>query len=348
MTAAYKIALAAAAMLLVLVVALLLMTSDDGADPAATGDDGVAARGGPEAGVPDFPRQVDRPEREPTVTFGEAVLPGDDDTPGGGAAGNSLTIGRAAAGSDPFEMQASPLYADTRTLTGDADGPRSRDEAIDLLEPDADANDARVDPLPDLVAEDDTLAAAPLDGGLTLGPTDAVDRTRIADALGEAEPARDRDVVSTALPLPVEPVDDEPEPTPRTPQPATTHTIASGETFSRIAVRLYGDEKYWVAIAQANPLIDPERLRVGQEIRLPSPAEVADNAAPAASDLPDGRTTYTVKSGDSLSEIAQQFYGNATQWRRIHEANRSLIGSDPTDLRAGMKLTIPPPNEGAR
>ena len=346
MTAAYKIALAAAAMLLVLVVALLLMTSDDGADPAAAGEEGkVATRGDAEAGVPDLPRQVDRPEREPTVTFGEAVLPGDDDTPGGGAAGSSLTIGRAAAGSDPFEMQASPLYADTRTLTGDADGPRSRDEAIDLLEPDADANDARIDPLPDLVAEGDTLAAGPLNDGLTLGPTDAVDRTRIADALGEAEPTRDADPVPAP---PAPPVDDEPEPTPPAPQPATTHTIASGETFSRIAVRLYGDEKYWVAIAQANPLIDPERLRVGQEIRLPSPAEVAGSAAPAASDLPGGRTTYTVKSGDSLSEIAQQFYGNATQWRRIHDANRSLIGSDPTDLRAGMKLTIPPPDEGAR
>ena len=335
MTAAYKIALAAAAMLLLLVVALLLLDGGDEPDATARGDaveEGVAPDAA-EPGVPDLPRQVERPEREPRVTFGEAVLPGGDDTPGGGATGGTLTIGRAAAGSDPFEMQASPLYADTRTLLDEGDPARSRDEAIDLLEPGA--ADAGGGTLMDGAGGDD--AAAP---GLTLGPTDPVDRVRIEEALGNPQPA--------AAPTTLEPEDVSSAKVEAEPAPASTHTIASGETFSLLAARLYGDEKYWVAIAQANPLIDPERLRVGQEIRLPSPDEVAGSAAPAASDLPGGRTTYTVKSGDSLSEIAQQFYGKAAQWRRIHEANRSLIGSDPADLRVGMKLVIPPPDEGAR
>lgn len=46
--------------------------------------------------------------------------------------------------------------------------------------------------------------------------------------------------------------------------------------------------------------------------------------------------TYTVKQGDFLSSIAQQFYGNSSEasWRRIYEANIALIGPDPTQLKA--------------
>jgi len=56
----------------------------------------------------------------------------------------------------------------------------------------------------------------------------------------------------------------------------------------------------------------------------------------------DGQT-YTVKQGDFLSSIAQKFYGDGSEasWRRIYEANIALIGSDPTEIKPGMVLTIP-------
>ncbi len=354
MTAAYKIALAAAATLLVLVLALLLLGGDGAGDAAApTADGGTAGSDGAAGrGIPDLPRNGAEPQREPTVTFGEAILPGDgSDTPGGGG-GDTLTLGRTAAGSDPFEMQASPLYADPRPLPGAGSPPRSRDEAIDELEPDSpDGPDVATPDGRGLVL-DAAEADDPTATGRTLGPTDPVDRMSVSDFVAANPiPPIPADPVPTSFPVPPPPAK---QPPPKDPapgiaeRPATTHTIASGETFSSLAAKLYGDQKYWVAISQANPLIDPERLRVGQEIRLPDPAEVSGDAAPAKSDLPEGRTSYTVKSGDSLSEIAQQFYGKATQWRRIHDANRALIGSDPADLRAGMKLVIPPPNEGAR
>ena len=31
---------------------------------------------------------------------------------------------------------------------------------------------------------------------------------------------------------------------------------------------------------------------------------------------------YTVKSGDTLSKIADQFYGNGAKWEKVYEANR--------------------------
>ncbi|MET0646626.1 MAG: LysM peptidoglycan-binding domain-containing protein [Pyrinomonadaceae bacterium] len=47
--------------------------------------------------------------------------------------------------------------------------------------------------------------------------------------------------------------------------------------------------------------------------------------------------THTVKSGDTLSEIGQQ-YGVA--WRDIFEANRDQL-DDPDKIRPGQKLRIP-------
>jgi nucleoid-associated protein YgaU len=50
--------------------------------------------------------------------------------------------------------------------------------------------------------------------------------------------------------------------------------------------------------------------------------------------------TYTVKSGDTLSKIAQQFYGNASEWKQIQTANSDLI-RDPDKIQAGWTLRIP-------
>lgn len=50
--------------------------------------------------------------------------------------------------------------------------------------------------------------------------------------------------------------------------------------------------------------------------------------------------TYTVKSGDSLSRIAKQFYGDANKWHRIYEANRDKI-KNPDLIHPGQEFTIP-------
>ncbi|MEK6246466.1 MAG: LysM peptidoglycan-binding domain-containing protein [Pseudomonadota bacterium] len=50
---------------------------------------------------------------------------------------------------------------------------------------------------------------------------------------------------------------------------------------------------------------------------------------------------YEVVSGDSLSKIAKREYGNATEWKRIYEANRDIL-KDPDKIYPGQKLKIPP------
>jgi nucleoid-associated protein YgaU len=54
----------------------------------------------------------------------------------------------------------------------------------------------------------------------------------------------------------------------------------------------------------------------------------------------DGNQTYTVKKGDTLSKIAQHFYGSPKKWRRIVDANKDKLGQSQM-LKAGMTLVIP-------
>lgn len=53
-----------------------------------------------------------------------------------------------------------------------------------------------------------------------------------------------------------------------------------------------------------------------------------------------GARSYTVKSGDTLSKIAKDHYGDASQWKKIQAANADLI-RDPDKIQAGWTLKIP-------
>ena len=50
--------------------------------------------------------------------------------------------------------------------------------------------------------------------------------------------------------------------------------------------------------------------------------------------------TYTVAKGDTLSKIAREFYGKASAWPKIFEANRDQL-DDPDRIRPGQVLRIP-------
>lgn len=49
---------------------------------------------------------------------------------------------------------------------------------------------------------------------------------------------------------------------------------------------------------------------------------------------------YTVKSGDTLSKIARQFYGDPSKYMLIFESNRPML-SDPDKIYPGQMLRIP-------
>jgi len=51
-------------------------------------------------------------------------------------------------------------------------------------------------------------------------------------------------------------------------------------------------------------------------------------------------TFYTVKSGDSLSKIAKEHYGDPMRYPEIFEANKPML-SDPDKIYPGQTLRIP-------
>jgi len=53
-----------------------------------------------------------------------------------------------------------------------------------------------------------------------------------------------------------------------------------------------------------------------------------------------GFTVYTVQSGDTLSSIAQQFYGDPERFRTIFQANRNVL-EDPDEMFPGQELRVP-------
>lgn len=53
-----------------------------------------------------------------------------------------------------------------------------------------------------------------------------------------------------------------------------------------------------------------------------------------------GLQTYTVKSGDTLSKIAKQYYGDAGQYMKIFEANKDKL-TNPDQIKPGQELKIP-------
>lgn len=67
----------------------------------------------------------------------------------------------------------------------------------------------------------------------------------------------------------------------------------------------------------------------------PVPAEVRPAPAPAPAQV------YVVQQGDTLGKISRKFYGTTGRWEEILNYNKNIL-SDPTKLRPGMELKIPP------
>ena len=51
--------------------------------------------------------------------------------------------------------------------------------------------------------------------------------------------------------------------------------------------------------------------------------------------------TYTVKNGDCLWNIAKKYYGDGSQFMKIYNANKDVIGANYNLIYAGTVLTIP-------
>ncbi len=122
---------------------------------------------------------------------------------------------------------------------------------------------------------------------------------------------------------------------------ARTHVVAPEDNFSTLAERYYGSQSYAEVLVQANPNVDPRRMKIGSRIRIP-PLNPDDAGAPARSEARElGTRRYNVQEGDSLYAIVDAKLGTGARWSEIYELNKAVIGADPSRLKVGVALTPP-------
>jgi hypothetical protein len=99
----------------------------------------------------------------------------------------------------------------------------------------------------------------------------------------------------------------------------------------------------WDQIKRLDPGFSDLTCDLTVDTSLPQPGQSQQSppsmSAGASASGGQGRR-YTVKSGDTLSKIAKEFYGRADQYTRIFEANRNVL-TDPDKIRSGQELVIP-------
>jgi LysM repeat protein len=71
-----------------------------------------------------------------------------------------------------------------------------------------------------------------------------------------------------------------------------------------------------------------------------SPDKTAPNTKPTSTKPGVNPKTYVVREGDTLASISRKFYKTSGRWKKIRDANKSVI-DDPAKLKPGMTLTIP-------
>jgi LysM repeat protein len=121
---------------------------------------------------------------------------------------------------------------------------------------------------------------------------------------------------------------------PVAPATVTEHKIVKGDSFAKLATEYHVST---AAIQAANPGVESTKLQIGQTIKIPAPttaSSVTTSGGAPSSTSATGSTTYTVKSGDTLIRIGNQFGVTAKAIRTENHLTTDKI-------RVGQKLRIP-------
>lgn len=101
----------------------------------------------------------------------------------------------------------------------------------------------------------------------------------------------------------------------------------------------YGEEDGSGDVYYSLSLKDYRRIRVRTLSKKDN--EKKQEAKRPVPPKPKAEKTYVVKRGDNLWNISKRFYGNGNQWRKIYNANKKVIGSNPNLIYPKQRFVIP-------
>lgn len=107
-----------------------------------------------------------------------------------------------------------------------------------------------------------------------------------------------------------------------------TYIVKAGDTLSGIAMAL---GTTYQTLATLNGITDPNRIFVGQVIKIPSSEKLASD------ETPEKENEYTVQIGDTLWDISMKFYGTASYISDIQKLNNLTS----VYIYPGQKLKLP-------
>ena len=105
--------------------------------------------------------------------------------------------------------------------------------------------------------------------------------------------------------------------------------------ISGVAPSTEAKNKVWDQIK----LVDPMFSDLTADFRVEEAVRTQTAGAAAGGGQQDVQT-YIVQPGDTLSKISQRFYGVASRYMKIFEANRDQL-TDPNKIQPGQRLKIP-------
>jgi nucleoid-associated protein YgaU len=130
------------------------------------------------------------------------------------------------------------------------------------------------------------------------------------------------------------------------------YVVSQGDSLRSICSSKYGDAGLANAVAFWNGISSANSIEVGQQIELPTRKALISTPlntptqeyqeteiAPTPNPTPNFGT-YTVKIGDTLSEIAQKVCGSARFTNKLITLNKKTL-PNPDRLQVGMKLRYP-------
>lgn len=120
-----------------------------------------------------------------------------------------------------------------------------------------------------------------------------------------------------------------------------THKVQSGDSFESISKQHFGSAALRAEIGRLNSRLEPTKLKVGQDVLLPTAAEAQailerGKSKPVSGPGPAATGTYTVVKGDTLEGIALRQLGSRSRLADLQQANPGV-----TVLKIGAVLQLP-------